>query len=73
MSRISNDPVTRGYRVYWGESEEKDENVVSEVDFSDAFGYEETKDKDFKETLGTLKKMGIDDPEERIKRTRKIR
>ena len=33
MSRVSNDPVTRGYRVYWGESEEKDENVVSEVDY----------------------------------------
>jgi len=72
MTRTTNDPVTRGYRVYWGEGTDKKDNVVSEVDFSDAFGYEETKDKDFKETLGTLKNMGIDDPEERIKRTKQL-
>jgi hypothetical protein len=65
MSRVTNDPVTRGYRVYWGESEEKDENVVSEVDYSDAFGYEETKDKDFKDTVKILKKMGAENPVER--------
>ena len=65
MSRVSNDPVTRGYRVYWGESEEKDENVVSEVDYSDAFGYEETKDKDYTDTVKILKKMGSDNAEER--------
>jgi hypothetical protein len=67
MSRVTNDPVTRGYRVYWGESEEKDENVVSEVDYSDAFGYEETKDKDFKDTVKMLKKMGAENPVERAK------
>jgi hypothetical protein len=65
MSRVTNDPVTRGYRVYWGESEEKDDNVVSEVDYSDAFGYEETKDKDYKDTVKTLKNMGSDNAEER--------
>jgi hypothetical protein len=65
MSRVTNDPVTRGYRVYWGESEEKEENVVSEVDYSDAFGYEETKDKDFKDTVKILKKMGAENPVER--------
>jgi hypothetical protein len=65
MSRVTNDPVTRGYRVYWGESEEKGENVVSEVDYSDAFGYEETKDKDFKDTVKILKKMGAENPVER--------
>jgi hypothetical protein len=65
MSRVTNDPVTRGYRVYWGESEEEDENVVSEVDYSDAFGYEETKDKDFKDTVKILKKMGAENPVER--------
>ena len=65
MARTTNDPVTRGYRVYWGESEEKDDNVVSEVDYSDAFGYEETKDKDFKTTVKTLKKMGVENPIER--------
>lgn len=65
MSRVTNDPVTRGYRVYWGESEEKDDNVVSEVDYSDAFGYEETKDKDFKQTVKILKKMGVENPLQR--------
>jgi hypothetical protein len=65
MSRVTNDPVTRGYRVYWGESEEKDNNVVSEVDYSDAFGYEETKDKDYKDTVKILKNMGSDNAEER--------
>ena len=71
-ARISNDPVTRGYRVYWGESEDEKKNVVSEIDFSDAFGYEETVGKDFKDTMSTLKNMGIDDPEERVKRTKQL-
>ena len=61
-ARISNDPVTTGYRVYWGESDDEKDNVVSEVDYSEAFGYEETKDKDFKGTVKTLKHMGVDDP-----------
>ncbi len=65
MSRVTNDPVTRGYRVYWGESEEKDGKVVNEIDYSDAFGYEETKDKDFEDTVKTLKQMGSDNAEER--------
>ena len=65
MSRVTNDPVTRGYRVYWGEGEDKDGDVVSEVDYSDAFGYEETKDKDYKQTVRILKKMGSDNAEER--------
>jgi hypothetical protein len=71
-TRMPNDPVRRGYRVYWGESEDEKKNVVSEIDFSDAFGYEETVDKDFKETMSTLKNMGIDDPEERVKRTKQL-
>lgn len=65
MSRVTNDPVTRGYRVYWGESVDKDENLVNEIDYSDAFGYEETEDKDFKGTVNTLEKMGVDNAEER--------
>ena len=72
MARVSNDPVTRGYRVYWGESEEKDNNVVSEVDYSDAFGYDETEDKDFKGTVNTLKKMGVDNPIQRAKQFGKL-
>ena len=72
-SRVTNDPVTRGYRVYWGESEEKDENVVSEVNMEDAFGYEETKDKDFKDTVKTLKDMGVDNAVERTKQFGKLK
>ena len=65
MSRVSKDPVTRGYRVYWGESVDGEDNVVSEVDYSDAFGYDETKDMDYNETVNTLKKMGVENPKER--------
>ena len=108
MARVSNDPVVRGYRVYYGESEEKDNNIVSEedstcpehvspsgkitnmcpddddyeinygknavneIDYSDAFGYEETEDKDFKGTVNILKKMGVENPIERAKQFGKI-
>jgi len=65
MSRTSNDPVTRGYRVYWGESEDEEDDVISEVDFSDAFGYEETEDLDFKNSVKKLKSMGVDNAVER--------
>lgn len=64
-TRQTNDPVTRGYRVYWGESEENSDDVLSEVDFSDAFGYDETEDMDFKDSVETLKDMGVDNPVER--------
>lgn len=64
-TRVTNDPVTRGYRVYWGESEDEQDDVLSEVDFSDAFGYEETEFKDFSDSVKTLKKMGVDNPVER--------
>ena len=73
MSRVTNDPVTRGYRVYWGESEEKDGEVVSEINMEDAFGYEETKDKDFKDTVKTLKDMGVDNAVERTKQFGKLK
>lgn len=72
MARVSNDPVTRGYRVYWGESIEKDENLVNEVDYSDAFGYDETRDKDYNGTVKTLKKMGVENPVERAKQFGKL-
>lgn len=64
-TRQTNNPVTRGYRVYYGESEEKDGDVVKEIDFSDAFGYEETEDMDFMDSVKTLKDMGVDNPVER--------
>jgi len=45
-ARITNDPISRGYRTYYGESVEE----IEEEDMSGAFGYEETKDLDGIET-----------------------
>jgi hypothetical protein len=72
QSRISNDPITRGYRVYWGESEDEQDDVIYEIALEDAFGYKETEFKDFNNTMKTLKKMGIDDPQERVERTKQF-
>jgi hypothetical protein len=61
-ARITNDPITRGYRTYFGEAE------MTEEDMSDAFGYEETKDLDGKETFKYFVKkldMEPDDAKER--------
>ena len=71
-ARISNDPVTRGYRVYYGESEEE-EDVINEVDYSEAFGFEETKDaKTYMEAAKIMKEMGIEDPIELDERLKKL-
>ena len=72
MARITNDPLTRGYRVYYGESEEGSDDVINEVDYSEAFGYEETKDMDFKDTVKTLKEMGVENAIERAKQFGKL-
>lgn len=64
MARITNDPITRGYRTYFGESE------ISEEDMSDAFGYEETKDMDGKETFKYFVKKLEMEPDEAKKRTK---
>ena len=73
MARTTNDPVTRGYRVYWGEGEEKGKNIVNEIDYSEAFGYVETEDsKSYDEASKILKKMGIDDDIERDDRLKKL-
>lgn len=63
MGRITNDPITRGYRTYYGES-------IEENDMSKAFGYEETKEMDGKETYEYLhKKLGLptDEAKQRTK------
>lgn len=63
-SRITNDPISRGYRTYYGESE------VKEIDMSGAFGYEETEEMDGKDTFKYLvKKMGME-PDEAKERTK---
>lgn len=70
-TRQTNNPITRGYRTYYGESKEE-EPVVSEVNYSDAFGYKETKDLSGKRTYRTLvKKMGMD-PDEAKDRTKQF-
>lgn len=71
-ARISNDPVTRGYRVYYGEGEEE-EDVISEVDYSETFGFNETKDaRTYLEAAKILKGMGIEDPIELDDRLKKL-
>lgn len=65
---ITNDPITRGYRTYYGES--KDSEEVIETDMSGAFGYDETKDMDGKETYQFYKdelEMNSDEAKERTK------
>lgn len=63
-SRITNDPISRGYRTYYGESVE-----MSEEDMSAAFGYEETKDLDGKETYEYFKDELEMEPDEAKDRT----
>ena len=59
-ARITNDPIARGYRTYYGESVEE----VSEEDMSGAFGFEETKELDGKETYEYFKdELDMDDME----------
>jgi hypothetical protein len=72
MSRQAGNPILRGYRVYYGESVEDSDNVMSEVDYSDAFGYEETESMDYKNTVKTLKKMGVENPVERTNQFGKL-
>jgi hypothetical protein len=71
MARMPNNPLLRGYRKYYGESVD-DEDVVNEVDYSEAFGYEETKDMDGKQTYKYLcTKMGMN-PDEAKERTQQF-
>lgn len=62
---ITNDPISRGYRTYYGESVEE----MTEEDMSAAFGYEETKDLDGKETYEYFKDELEMEPEEAKDRT----
>jgi hypothetical protein len=62
-----------GLRRYYGESEDEGEDVISEVDFSETFGYEETKDaRTYKEAAKIMSEMGIDDPIELDDRLQKL-
>jgi len=66
-SRITNDPISRGYRTYYGESVDEE---VNEIDMSGAFGYEETEDLDGKETFNYLVKNMDMEPDEAKERTK---
>ena len=70
-TRSPKPPYTGTYRVYYGESTE-DEPTIQEVDYSDAFGYEETEDMDGKETFDYLKNKMEMEPEEAYNRTRQF-
>jgi hypothetical protein len=63
-ARDTVNPVVRGYRRYYGESR------VIETDMSDAFGFEETKDMNGKETYKYyVEKLGLN-PDEARERTK---
>ena len=71
LNRMTNNPVTRGYRRYYGESVD-DETPLNETDFSDAFGYEETKNMDGKKTFNYFVNKLDMDPIEAIDRTKQF-
>ena len=71
LNRMTNNPVTRGYRRYYGESV-KGDPTLNETDFSDAFGYEETKDMDGKQTFNYFVDKLEMDPIEAIERTKQF-
>lgn len=70
QNRQTNNPVTRGYRVYWGESEDEEGNVVSEIDISGTFGGEETQDLNGPQTFNKFFKDFELPAEEAAERTR---
>ena len=71
LNRMTNNPVTRGYRRYYGESVDNDV-PLNETDFSDAFGYEETKNMDGKKTFNYFVDKLEMDPIEAIERTKQF-
>jgi hypothetical protein len=70
QNRQTINPLTRGVtRVYWGESEDEEGNIVAEVNLEDAFGYEETKDLNGPDTFETfIEDLGLS-PDEAADRT----
>jgi hypothetical protein len=56
-----------GRRYFYGEGTKNREGIVSEIDYSDAFGFEETEYLDYDETVDTLDDMGVENGPERAK------
>lgn len=66
-ARITNDPISRGYRTYYGESVESE---VTETDMSSVFGYEETSGMTGPKAYKYfMKELGLEpsDAEERVR------
>lgn len=60
-------------RIYYGESEEKNNKVVSEVDQSESFGFEETEEAPtYNVANKILKQMNVEDPIERDERLKRL-
>ena len=55
-TRQAGNPLTRGYRVYYGESLQREHNMKH------AFGWEETEHLPADETIEVLDDMGVEDP-----------
>lgn len=73
-TRQTNNPVVRGYRVYYGESVEKKE-VLDEEDFSEVYGWQEIQEKKVKTHKGCLKvyfDLGIKDKTNASERCKSI-
>lgn len=69
-TRQTNNPAVRGYRVYYGESEEKDdEKMLDEYNLKPTFAYDETEDvSTYDEADEVLIDLGIEDDCERHER-----
>lgn len=61
-----------GGRRLYGENEENNNDNVNEINMKDAFAYDDTEFLDFEDTMKTFKKLGIDDLEERLNRTKQL-
>lgn len=60
-------------RMYYGEGEEKNNKVVSEVDQSESFGFEETEEAPTYDVANKiLKQMNVEDPIERDERLKRL-
>ena len=71
-TRMTVNPYVRGQRTYYGEGTKNKGNIVNEVDYSDAFGFEETEYQDYDETVDTLEDMGVENSEERAEEFGKL-
>ena len=69
-TRQTNNPAVRGYRVYYGESEEKDdEKMLDEYNLKPTYAYDETEDvSTYEKADEVLIDLGIEDDCERHER-----